>query len=126
MGFLSGGFRMGGCKRCSQCSIHYPPHSKHDVCEVCEGPTSYFSNVQPDPEWEEQVKYAKSQPLARATRDPHEHRFEQYLRMGYNEHQAQALANATWGSPPFPLYWGKVKKALDAGCDPVLAFDVFA
>jgi len=114
-----------GCRRCSTCAIHYPNQAKFEVCDVCETETSYFSNVSPDPEWEEAVKYAKMHPAPPAHKDPHEHRFESYLKMGYNEHQAQALANAVYGESGFPLYHGLVKAALDGGCDPVLAFDMF-
>lgn len=92
---------------------------------MCDTPTSFFSNVEPDAEWEEAVKYAKLHPAPRATADPHEHRFERYLRMEFTEQQAQALANATYGSPPFPLYHGIVQSALDAGCDRDLCFDLF-
>jgi hypothetical protein len=118
------GLGSGGCKRCSRCSIHYPPHSQHDTCEVCDEPTSFFSNVQPDEGWEEAVKYAKLHPGPRATADPHEYRFERYLQMGFNEHQAQALANATWGEHRFPLYWGLVQNTLDAMGDHEVVFDL--
>jgi hypothetical protein len=115
-----------GCRRCSNCSIHYPPQQRFEVCDVCEEPTSYFNNVEPDQEWEEAVKYARLHPSPRATADPHEYRFEEYLKMGFNEHQAQALANAVYGQHAHPLYTGTVQAALDAGCDLAVCFDMFA
>lgn len=114
-----------GCLRCSTCSIHYPAADEHRVCEICGEPTSYFSNVEPDPEWQENVKYAKMHPQPSAKRDPHNHRFERYLAMGFDENDSQKLALAVYGPQSFPLYHGLVKDALDAGCDPQVALDVF-
>lgn len=115
-----------GCRRCSTCSIHYPTDSRHEKCEVCGEPTSFFSNVSPDPEWEDAVKYASMHPKTPDRCDPHNHRFEQYLRMGWTEVESQLLALATWGSPPFPLYPGLVKTALDSGVDRQLVFESFS
>lgn len=34
------------------CSICYPNESRFGLCWVCEEPTSYFSNVEPDEDWQ--------------------------------------------------------------------------
>ena len=65
-------------------------------------------------------------------------RREQYLEMGFNEAEAEALADAkqadyTGGKTKnskkvewqTPLNWQKVKAALDAGCDKQTALDIF-
>lgn len=119
--------RAEGCRRCSNCSIHYPPDEKFRTCQVCEDPegTSFFNNVDPDPEWEEAVRYARMNPTPNAKRDPHTWRFDEYLKMGFTEHQAQKLANAVYGPYGHPLYTGTVRSALDAGCDLAVCFDMF-
>lgn len=114
-----------GCRRCSRCSIHYPPGEAFAECQVCEEPTSYFSNVEPDPEWKESVRYAKMHPPERVVADPHNHRFEQYLLMGFDEVRSQALAQAIYGPNRMPLYHGDVKKTLDATGDHDLVFDLY-
>lgn len=115
-----------GCRRCSNCSIHYPTDSRHQVCEVCDEPTSFFSNVAPDPEWEDAVKYAKMHPPGRIGNDPENYRFERYLKMGFDQFDAQVLSLAVYGQPAFPLYWGLVKQALDSGVTHAVAFEVFS
>lgn len=40
-------------RRCSDCSIQYPPHMK--VCQVCKGDTWGMAQTPPDDDWEEQV-----------------------------------------------------------------------
>lgn len=114
-----------GCRRCSTCAIHYPHDSQYNVCLVCEQPTSIFANVAPDPDWQEAVKYARMHPKSPDRCDPHNHRFEQYLRMGWTEVESQMLALATYGNPAFPLYPGLVRQALDSGVDRRVVWEAF-
>lgn len=67
---------------------------------------------------------------------PHQYRLERYIELGFDEYQAELLANAhtvEWakdakGNPKkwYPvLYWGRVANALEAGCSHELAVEIF-
>lgn len=48
-----------GTLRCSMCSIDYPHSHRFMRCRVCGEQTSYFSNVDADPDWAEDVRLKK-------------------------------------------------------------------
>lgn len=44
-------------RRCSFCSIDYPPDgSKFAKCKRCGSQTNWFSDIDPQPDWEEEVE----------------------------------------------------------------------
>lgn len=46
-------------KRCSTCGIDYPTYES--ICRVCDDELSYFSNVDPDPNWRQLSDDAKKE-----------------------------------------------------------------
>lgn len=89
-----------GCLRCSNCGISYPHQHRFMRCPVCGGQTSYFSNVDPDPDWEYSV--ALKRPTVGEAQeaaadvpdddDPYWWRAEQMHRAGFTHEQAMVLA----------------------------------
>ena len=79
-------------RRCSNCSINYPQGVEYRECLVCEGSTSWFNNVGPDEDWEEQVMRLTAPD--RTFEDKRDKwRYEQLRRAGLSEGGALELAS---------------------------------
>ena len=58
------------------------------------------------------------------TADPFLWRFEKFAELGFSPQEATALANSR-DSKGVPVYWAKVKQALDAGASHATALELF-
>jgi hypothetical protein len=138
------GGRSGGSYRCSDCGITYPPLEAHKTCEVCDQKTSYFSDVEADEDWEDDVRLARLHPEKAAGRDPREYRVGRYIELGFTRVQSRVLADtivlrvapvrhdkrpgATVVREPdllSPLWHGDVASALERGCSLQMAYDIY-
>jgi len=118
--------------RCSTCSINFPVTLAHQLCDVCGGKTQSMFHAVPDEDWEENVERLKNpaaRPIGSQRGDGRANRVWNYLRMGFNEFQADKLADAVFNygrAEPVPLHWATVEDALQTGHDPLVVFDAFA
>lgn len=51
------------CRRCSRCGLHLPPSFLD--CPGCGEKTAWFSNVDPDPDWQQTVELMRAEKDAR-------------------------------------------------------------
>jgi hypothetical protein len=78
--------------RCSTCGIDYPNNFTYKKCRVCGEPTSGFSNIEADPNWQDKVDLASIQPDVKP--DPVVvWREEQLLSAGYSPGSSAQLAD---------------------------------
>lgn len=105
------------CRRCSLCGINYP-YSK-TTCEVCAGKLDGIGNDEPDQDWQESVRLAKS-----AGADPPSSserilawRLLQFIRLGFQLEQAEALARSR-------VDHHRVRRMIEAGCPPEVALQI--
>lgn len=110
--------------RCSTCAITYPPN--HSKCKVCDGELWLAENMEADEDWPGVVEFAKlkTDPAKLKESRVTMYRVERFFSLGFDLDQAEVLARVRTRIGFF-LYWGDVKKALDAGQSHAAAFDLF-
>lgn len=104
--------------RCSMCGINYPARKR--VCEVkaCASKLAQIGDCAPDEEWQAKVDTLNAEHASDgaipAIDELREHRASMYERLGFSERAATLLADAQ-DDLGFPLYWGRVEKAMKRG-----------
>lgn len=113
-------------RRCSLCAVNYPVGPDYEECPICEGETSYFTNIKPHKDWKDRVEDAK-RPKEAATNKVDLHRTERFRRAGLDLERAMVYAGmkvTVDGGYAVDLH--EFEKLVADGCDPDTAARIVA